>query len=141
MFCLLEVGGSPLVPGYVLDDVAAAATAAGTDEGSHPGGKTSNLFRPPSQDDIRTIYVPHQKAPANGGDTLLQNDFIDVDVATSFGYTDVSSRNLPAASGSQQSLASSYDSPISSYDAPINYNSNNDGSTYSSQVIIVTLLA
>ena len=113
------------VPVYVEETKAAAAAA--------PPVGTPNLFSPPSQEDIRTVYVPFEN-------TVNVPSIYDVSVATSFGYNP----NNPASAGAggaggkakfpnfaagAAANSPSYDNPISSYDAPI-YNDNYSAKVY-----------
>lgn len=108
------------VPVYVEETKAAAAA---------PPVGTPNLFSPPSQEDIRTVYVPFEN-------TVNVPSIYDVSVATSFGYNP----NNPAAGAGAGGKAKfpnfaaaanspGYDNPISSYDAPI-YNDNYSAKVY-----------
>ena len=94
------------VPVYVEESKPAPAPPAGT----------PNLFNPPEDKDIRTIYVPFENA-------VNVPDNFDINVASSFGYTSPSASQDYKFPNFPDSSSPSYDNPISSYDAPI-YNDN-----------------
>ena len=95
-----------------------------TKTAANPPAGTPNLFSPPSQEDIRTVYVPFEN-------TVNVPNIYDVSVATSFGYNSGGNKakfpNFASQAGAENSPG--YDNPISSYDAPI-YNDN-----YSAKVL------
>ena len=82
-------------------------------------------FKPPEDDDIRTIYVPYESA-------VNVPDIYDVSLSSSFGYKDQPTKATKKPVGPP----SSYDNPISSFDAPI-YDENSYTAEAVSKLIIL----
>lgn len=103
------------VPVYVEETKPTAPPAVAS---AGPPSGTPNLFSPPSDEDIRTVYVPFENA------VNVPSNIYDVAVATSFGYNPGQKPKFPSfPSAAPPKPGPSYDNPISSYDAPI-YNDN-----------------